>query len=265
MHAQTSLIAELEDAIKGGARQRRVDTLRRITDLFLISADQFNDAQIDVFDDVLCHLIKRMEIRALSELSVRLAPVENAPSEVIRSLARNDDIVVAGPVLAQSKRLTSDDLVEIAKTKGQAHLLAISERAQLDERVTDQLLSRKDGQVAHRLAKNAGARFSDHGFASLISYAETDDSLAKKVGIRLDLPLRLLRELLLKATEAVRSWLLRNAPIDARGEIERVIAAVSNEVSREVTSPRDFSRAQALVMSMQRQNQLDKVSLLNFA
>jgi len=265
MPVQTSLIAELEGAIRDGTREKRVETLRRITDLFLAGADQFNDAQIDVFDDVLCHLIKRIEIRALSELSIRLAPVDNAPVEVIRSLARNDEIVVAGPVLAQSKRLTSDDLVEIAKTKSQAHLLAISERAQLDEQVTDQLLSRKDGEVAHSLAKNAGARFSEAGFATLVKHAETDEGLAKRVGIRLDLPFRLLRELLLKATEAVRSWLLRNAPLEARGEIERVIAAVSNEVGREVTAPRDFSRAQELVMSMQRQNQLNEAALLDFA
>jgi uncharacterized protein (DUF2336 family) len=77
--------------------------------------------------------------------------------------------------------------------------LAISGRAQLEEAVTDQLLTRGDTAVAHMLAENAGARFSETGFTTLLRNAESDEMLAKSVGLRLDLPSRLLRELLLKA------------------------------------------------------------------
>jgi uncharacterized protein (DUF2336 family) len=231
----------------------------------LSEADRLNEAQIAVFDDVLVHLIKRIETKALAELSGRLAPVDNAPAEVIRRLARDDEIIVAWPVLTQSARLTTSDLVEIAQTKSQAHLLAISERRHLEEPVTDQLLSRGDCEVAHKLAKNAGARFSEAGFSKLVKSAETDESLAKKIGLRLDLPLRLLRELLLKATEAVRSWLLSHAPQEANEEIQRVIAQISNEVSREATAPRDFTQAQRLVLAMQKQGELSETALLEFA
>ena len=265
MSVHTSLIAELEDAISVGTRDRRVETLRRVTDLFLDSSDRFNDEQIDLFDDVLSHLIKRMETRALSELSKRLAPVENAPPDVIQKLARNDAIVVAGPVLAQSARLTSKDLIDIANTKGRAHLLAISERTYLEEDVTDCLLSHADGEIVNKLAKNAGARFSDTGFTTLIKHAEADEQLAKKIGLRLDLPLRLLRQLLLIATEAVRSWLLLNAPAESKGEIERVVTSIANELSNEATSPRDYSRAQDLVAAMQQRNTLNEAALFSFA
>ena len=77
MDASQSLIAELEDAIQSGSKDRRVDTLRRVTDLFVADADRLNDQQIDVFDDVLGHLIKRMEAKALAELSKRLGPINN--------------------------------------------------------------------------------------------------------------------------------------------------------------------------------------------
>ena len=265
MSVQSSLIAELETVIKVGTRDSRVETLRRVTDLFLDSADRFNDAQIDVFDDVLSHLIKRMETRALSELSRRLAPVENAPPEVIRTLAWDNSIIVAGPVLAQSTRLTSMDLVDIANTKGRAHRLAIAERTHLEEEVTDALLSHEDGEVANSLAKNAGARFSETGFTTLIKHAEADEQLAKKIGLRLDLPLRLLRQLLMIATEAVRSWLLLNAPLEAKGEIERVVTSIANELSKEAMAPRDYSRAQDLVAAMQQRNALTEAALLSFA
>src|ERR1700716_3801773 len=121
MSVQPSLIGELEDAINSGSSEKRVETLRRVTDLFLNDADRLNEAQVGLFDDVLCHLIKRIENKALAELRGHLAPIDNSPIEVIRRLARNDEIAVAGPVLIQSARLTSDDLIEIAESKSQRH------------------------------------------------------------------------------------------------------------------------------------------------
>jgi uncharacterized protein (DUF2336 family) len=265
MSAQQSLIVELEDAIKNGSSEKRVETLRRVTDLFLNDADRLNEAQIGLFDDVLCHLIKRIETKALIELSGHLAPVDNSPIEVIRQLARNDEIAVAGPVLTQSARLTTGDLVEIAATKSQQHLHAISGRSEIDEVVTDVLLGRGDRQVVHRLARNAGARFSETGFTTLVRNAETDESLAEKLGLRIDIPLRLLRDLLLKATEAVRGRLLSLAPPETRDEIQRVLAKISNEVSREATVSRDFTQAQHGILAMKKEGRLNESALLEFA
>jgi uncharacterized protein (DUF2336 family) len=208
MPAQDSLIAALEESLKSGSSEKRVDTLRRVTDLFLDDSDRLNEQQVKVFDDVLVHLIERIERKALVQLSTALAPIDNAPVQVIRRLAHDDEITIAGPVLMQSSRLAHDDLVQIAETKGQGHLLAISGRSSLNEALTDVLVRRGDRQVTHQLARNAGASFSETGFAALVKNAETDASLAEKLGVRLDLPVRLLRELLLRAADAVRSRLL---------------------------------------------------------
>jgi len=188
VRATASVISELEEAMKAGSPERRVETLRRVTDLFLNDADRLNEQQIEVFDDVLVHLIRRMETKALVQLSTRLAPIDNAPNEVIRRLARDNEIAVAGPVLTQSNRLTSNELVEIARSMSQRHLLAISWRSSLSETLTDVLVERGDRDVAHRLAKNARARFSQSGFATLLTRAGHDERLAESVGLRLDIP-----------------------------------------------------------------------------
>src|SRR3974390_1744172 len=100
------LIAELESAAATSSFDKRSVQLQRITDLFLSSAGRLTDQQIGLFDDVLMQLIKRVEIKALEELSLRLAPAPNAPIGVIKHLARHDDILGSGPVLGQSERLT---------------------------------------------------------------------------------------------------------------------------------------------------------------
>ena len=87
---------------------KRVKTLRQVTDLFLNDAERLSDEQVKVFDDVLCLLIARVETRAKAELSKRLAPLDYAPFEVIQHLAKDDEIAVAGEVLAHSSRVTTD-------------------------------------------------------------------------------------------------------------------------------------------------------------
>ena len=109
------------------------------------------------------------------------------------------------------------------------------------------------------------ARFSEAGFETLVKAGEADAALAEKVGLRLDLPIRLLRELLLKATEAVRSRLLALATPENQDEIRRVLGSISSEVVQEVTAPRDFNKALELVLAMQKENQLNEARLLEFA
>ncbi len=211
-----------------------------------------------MFDDVLGHLIKRIEKKALVELSGRLAPVDNAPIDVIRSLAYNDEIAVAEPVLATSGRLTNNDLADIARTKSQGHLLAISGRPEIDSSVTDVLVMRGDSDVKRKVAGNSGARFSDNGFAALLKAAETDDVLAERTGMRLDFPIKLLRDLLARATEAVRNKLLAVAPPEIAEEIRRILEGAAAEIDAEASKPRNYDAAQKFVALLKQNNELNE-------
>src|SRR5260370_28326576 len=162
-----SIIDEDELAINAGSAEKPLETIKRVTDLFLSSAGSFNGEQIELFDNVLERLIKTIEIRAiadissrmaLAELSSQLAPVAHAPPSVVRRLARNDEIAVAGPVLAESARLSAEDLVEIAETKGEQHLLAISCRWWLKEVVADALRARRYPTFSRPIIINPGSR-----------------------------------------------------------------------------------------------------------
>lgn len=262
--ARESLLGELENAIQSGSKAERVDTLRRITDLFLSTQDRLTAEQIDVFDNVILHLVKRIEMRALAELSERLAPIENAPLGVIQTLAREDEIAVAGPVLTNSTRLPIADLMEIARTKGQAHLLAISGRRTLDESVTDILIDRGDLQVHRRLASSSDAHFSNAGMSRLVQKAEDDDALTETLGLRLDVPLHLLRRLLEKAREIVREKLLRLASPLHRDEIRKILSSIDSDVLHGLPPAPDFDLARRVVHKMHVDGELDEVAFLQF-
>jgi uncharacterized protein (DUF2336 family) len=265
MSQAASVIEELENVLAAGSSDRRTEILRRVTDLFLGNAESFSDEQIGVFDDVLAHLIRQVETKALAELGARLAPVNNAPNGIIRTLARHDEITVAGPVLAQSPQLTEHDLVEIAGSKGQDHLGAISERKRLAAAVTDILIQRGDTMVVRKLSQNQGAAFSENGFEALATRAETDEQLAENLGVRLDMPPHLLQSLVSKATETVRARLLAVVPPEGQAAIQQVLASVSDKVMRNAAAPRNFSRAIAVIDKLQEQGRLNEVAIAGFA
>ncbi|MGA2894396.1 MAG: DUF2336 domain-containing protein [Xanthobacteraceae bacterium] len=264
MGAALSLIPELEAVIAHGSRHKRVETLQRMTTLFLAGASRYSDEHVDLFDDVFGHLIAEIETKARAELAHRLAPLHNAPTKVLRTLAHDDDIAVAGPVLQGASRLHEADLVDLARTKGQAHLQAISTRHALGEAVTDILVRRGDRDVVRSVAGNRGARISDTGFIGLIKRAESDGILAETVGLRPDIPPQMFRELLTRATAVVRERLLASAPPELKAEIRRVLKRVSQEVGARV-GPRDYRAAQRVVLSLHRAGRMDEAALATFA
>jgi len=227
--ASSSLLPELEDVVQNGTPERRAATLARITSLFLDGAPRFSDEHVALFDDVILYLVEEIETQAVAELARRLATVDNAPAGVVRRLAKDDDIAVAGPVLKQSQ-LNEPDLTFIAETKSQAHLLALSERRSLSERISDIVVRRGDRDVSRTVAGNMGAKLSEQAFATLVTRARDDDTLAVKVGTRADIPPRLFRELLMRATDLVRQRLLAAARPETQAEIRRVLDRVSADI-----------------------------------
>ena len=242
MEQPSSIISELEEAVSSGSSAKRVSTLRQVTDLFLNDGERLSDEQVKVFDDVLCFLVARVETRARAELAKRLAPVDYAPFEVIQHLAFDDDIAVSGDVLTNSSRLGTETLVKIASTKSQDHLMAISARSNLPEVVTDVIVDRGESRVIRRLANNTSAKFSEGGYSGMVAHASRDDELTEILGLRLDLPVKFLRDLLRRAKDAVRDRLLAIAPQSVREEIQRVLAAIAREPN---VPTRDFSAADA--------------------
>ena len=264
-NAGSSIFDELESAISNGSSEQRVNMLRRVTDLFLIDANRFSEEQIGVFDNVLCHLIEKVEARTLAQISQTLAPVDTAPLDVTLRLARHSQIQVAGPILTTSRRLTTEHLVDIAKTQSQQHLLAISHRAQIESDVTDVLLDRGNRAVVLRVASNAGAQISEHGFRSLMKAAEHDDALAEKTGLRLDIPLQFLRELLLRATEAVRSRLMSRVPPEIQDELQLALANAVEEIDRESARSRNYETSLRVTKLLHERGELTDAAVRAYA
>src|SRR6266550_3678568 len=134
------VLREIQAAIAGGSVGDRGALLRHVTDLFIVGSARHSEADLSLFDIVFNQLVVEIETSARAFLATRLAPVQSAPAIIVRRLAFDDEVDVAGPILSQSERLDDASLVENASQKSQDHLFAISRRKSLSAAVTDVLV-----------------------------------------------------------------------------------------------------------------------------
>lgn len=259
--ASSDLRKELNGAEEDGP-EHDARIFGEVTDLFLSNVGRLGDSQIAAVDGVLAHLVGRVDATTVIQLSEALAAVDRAPRQTIRKLAFHEQPQVAAPVLRSSNCLSDADLLEIVKSRSQQHLLAICDRKALNEALTDALLRFGDVSVSNALARNAGARFSECGYATLVGRAERDEGLAEKLGVRLDIPGNLLRELIGKVADVVRARFLTAVRPVMRGKTQSPAAAAAGQVARKAI---DYTKAQSEVVALNRTGKLNDSIVNRFA
>jgi uncharacterized protein (DUF2336 family) len=263
MSASASLIPELEHVIQHGSAEKRSMMFERVARLFIDNATNFGDEPIELFDDVLCRLADDVDAATRAEFSRSLAAIDNAPPALMRQLAHDDDIAVAGPALTHSARLGEADLADVASQKSQPHLVAIAVREGIGETVTDVLVRRGDVQVLRHIADNRSARLSEGGLSALVRRAEGHDDLAEKIGSRKDLPPHLFRDLLVRASQPVQQRLLASARPETQAEIQRALDKISHHARS--APARDYAAAQRAVLELHQAGTLGENELASFA
>lgn len=264
MATALSLIPELDEIVKNGTAEKRAEAIERISDLFLEGVAHFETQHVALFDDILVSLVPKTEIETRIDLAERLSKLDNAPPTLVKQLAHENEIKIAGPILSNSPLLDDPTLVDIARGRGQDHLAAISGRSTLSPSVTDVIVRRGDRDVVRSVAANAGAQFSNDGYSGLVKRAGDDGMLAVAVGQREDLPAASLKHLLTKSVDIVRRRLFDMAKPKQKAAINQALSEISTE-SKAQPQARDFEPAQRAILALHEAGELDEAALLGFS
>lgn len=264
MKKLSALIPELDAIAARGDDRRRSNAIREIGALFVEGSDSFSPSHVELFDGILIELIPDTDAGVRAELSSKLAALNNAPRNVVTRLARDDELRVASPVLRLSPVITEETLADIARRKGQGHLMAIADRVIVTEPITDIIIRRGDREVIRHVAGNDGARLSTQGYSTLIKRASADGVLATTIGQRADISPPHLRELIVGAAGLVRDRILAVVKPEKRSEITHIIAEISGEPDPQAIK-RDFAPAQRAILALHRAGDLDEHAVRAFA
>jgi uncharacterized protein (DUF2336 family) len=255
MSAESGRLRELVDLAQEGSSERRRELLRGLTDAFF-SRDAHAPAEIALFDQVLGQLAGEMEVAVRAELSGRMAARGDAPAGVLRRLA-GDDIEVARPVLRSAAGLTESDLIVLARTHGQGHLQAISQRPHLSSAVSDVIVERGDEETLSVLIGNDGAELSREAHERLVDKATENRRLQEGLVNRRGLPVDLLNEIYFVAEARIREQIMaRNATIDP-AELEKALESGRKRLAaQDGALPADYAQAEAEIRRLAEKDEL---------
>jgi uncharacterized protein (DUF2336 family) len=180
------MINDLLSIAQDSTPEKRHQLVEHVTDLFVRGADSYQTEEITLFNTVLESMLPSMDPEQKKAISEQLAPIDDTSNKVAYELAR-EEIDIARPMLTSSNSLNTDDILRLAKTMGQGHLLAISKRKHLEANVTDVLLERGESPVKQSVAANDGAEFSEWGSRLLIKLAERDEKIRDAMMERADI------------------------------------------------------------------------------
>jgi len=255
-------LLELIELAKEPSSQRRRDLLREVTDIFLV--EKFDSpSQMKAFDDILQKLSAMMEEAVRVELAERFAGRSDAPNGLMRALAL-DTPVVARPVLERSTVLSEQDLLDVARTRGQEHLRAISSRTDLSERVTDAIVETADDDTLGVLARNDTAVLSRASHEVLVDRASQNPDLHEAVVACASLPADLLNEMYFVVEARLRATIMaRNEDMDPKA-LEQALATSRKRLATQAgVLPPDFEEAEQFVRGLLARKALTPTALVN--
>lgn len=241
---------------------KRRELLRGVTDMFF-EGEGHGTVEMGLFDDVMSQLAGEMEEAVKVELAQRLGEAPAPPRGLSRALA-SDSIAVAEPILRSSSALTDDDLLHVARTQGQDHLRAISQRASVSSIVSDAIVQRGDDDTLGVLLRNEGAVLSREAHETVVDRAAANPALHEAVIDRHSLPVDLLNEMYFMVEAKLRDRIMaKNAGMDP-AMLEAALAAGRKRVAMEDGAlPADHAAAEKEFRALRAKAQISPQVLAN--
>lgn len=242
-------IDELLRLARDTSREARESLVAILGDLFAEREPVLSERERALMVDILRKLLRDLEIRVRRSLADRLAAAAGAPRELIRLLA-NDSYEVAAPVLLRSPVLRDVELIEVVQHRTRQHQLAVAQRSQLSERVSDALVDTGDEDVIAMLLGNPNARISEATAAYLTEQAKHVDKLQEPLVAREELSPELARRLYWHVSAALRQRLLARHDLP-ESELDTALETVVRELASEIdTGTRGLARRNAAAWAL---------------
>ncbi len=258
MTSKLNLLLELAREPSG---ERRRELLRQVTDAFTANESTRTQENWAEFDKALSAVAQDLEASVRAELARKISANPGQFGRTARNLAF-DDIQVARPVIESSRALSESDLLELIAKKSQDHMLAVTRRDEISEKVSDALVERGEDHVVESLLKNENAKIAEKTYERVAERAERNHELQSPLVHRKSIPLDLLSELYLKVKAELRQEILARYGSVSSEELEAAFERSRKRMLKDYGAlPEDFEVSRGRIEGMRRRGEL-KPSLL---
>lgn len=251
---EKSSLTDLIELARDPNPAARVALSQRITDICLQAPRQLNPEEKEVAGHILIQLSRDFEVQLRSRLAFQLAGSSRAPKQLILALA-SDEISVSGPVISQSPLLDEQDLVEIVRTKSNAHRMRIAMRSGITAAVSNALVQAEEPDVLQALVNNKSAEISGAALEYLVMESKIQTNLQGPLIARDDLSSDLVQKMHAFVSNALK------LEIQAKYEIEDEILDAAFREAQPIQNENDATiassaKAAALIAKMRASGEL---------
>jgi uncharacterized protein (DUF2336 family) len=245
--------SKLADLSKQTTSEGRRELLREVTEALGQSVRL--DTEIAAFDHLLTAVASDYSTQIRADLAKLIA--SNPQFACSAQLFALDEIDVAEPVLRHSRALTEATLLQVIEQKSQHHMLAVTGRREISERISHALVERGNDEVISSLLANDSAKIGAGTFEAVALRAQDSVSLQKPLVHRKDVPIDLLNDLYLKVEKSLRQEILGKFNHLTDDEVDKAFRRSRDRMSKLYgAAPEDIKAATARVDILSRRGEL---------
>ncbi|MGF1462110.1 MAG: DUF2336 domain-containing protein [Maricaulaceae bacterium] len=168
------------------ASRARAALVRRLSDIVGLPSTAITPHQRSMAGDMLIELLRVSDERTRERCAERIAALAEAPSPLIRMLAK-DAAPIARIILAESKALSLSDLLHVVRSGRPEHRVLIAKRRAVDPVVSAALAEFAEPPVLNALLNNKGAELSFDAVEHLIAISRDNTGVANALARRAEL------------------------------------------------------------------------------
>jgi uncharacterized protein (DUF2336 family) len=245
--------AKLAELGKQATSEARRELLREVTEALSQSAR--SDTDVSAFDQLLTAVASDYASQVRADLAKLIA--HNPQFACAAQLFAMDEIAVAAPVLKHSRVLSEDTLLKVIEQKSQDHMLAVTGRREISERVSHALVERGNDQVVSSLLANSAARIAAGTFEVVAQRAQESAILQAPLIQRQDIPADLLNDLYVKVEGNLRRQILAKFSHLSDAELDAAFRKSRQRMSKQCgVVPEDMAAAAARIDVLSRRGEL---------
>ncbi len=264
MAPATANFAMLLDLAKETSSEKRRELLRQVTDVFLSDGSARTESEAAVFDEIVGAVAADLESQVRVELARKVAESSAPLGRTARRLAM-DVIEVARPVIEKSRALTERDILDLIDQKSQDHMMAVTKRPDIGERVSSALVERGEDRVVVSLLENAAARMNRATYERVADRAQNNSVLHAPFVKNQHVPLDLLNTVYLQVGNGLRREIMRKFHGVSPAELEAALETSRNTLSAAYGAvPSDFQLATEYVAGLEKKGAIKPPVLVQF-
>jgi uncharacterized protein (DUF2336 family) len=254
--APNSRFARLLDVKNDMSSDSRRALLREVTDVFAEHEEDSDAAKVAKLDEVLSTVVADFSREVRAELAAKIGPSKVLLGATAEKLAM-DDIDVARPILEQSSALSEAHLLAVISQKTQDHLLAVTRREDISEKISHALVEKGDDRVVVSLLENSTAKIAPKTYETVTELAQNRPVLYAPFVKRTDVPLELLNDVYLEVETNLRREILKRYDQVSPQELDEALQRSRARILKAYRRPAmEAAKIKARVEEFRRKNEL---------